>query len=112
VTYSNSTRPAERAPRQIETRSINPGPTHSAELYAFIGLPEGSIPPGRWNQLGNCIYEPPAWHATALPDGRVLVEVERGYGSLYTVLPDRDAFAQWRRTRELSVRDPETGRAR
>lgn len=86
------------------------GPTHHRALLDFCEVE--AIRPETWRQLANCIYERPAWGATLLDGGRVLVAVERAVDSYYYLLEDRAAFDAWRRARERGVADPETGRAR
>lgn len=96
----------------VREGAIAPGPDYRERLYEFIGLPVGSDAWERWHGLANCIYERPAWHATLLRDGRVLVEVERSYSSYFYLLADRESFHEWERRRLADVRDPETGRTR
>jgi hypothetical protein len=92
----------------LKQGTIPPGPTHRATLLDFAGVDE--IRPETWRQLGNCIYERPAWSATLLSNGTVLVGVERAVDSYYYLLADRAAYEAWRSARLGAVRDPETGR--
>lgn len=93
----------------IKQGNLAPGPGHHAALLAFAGV--DAIRPQTWRQLGNCIYERPAWGATLLDNGTVLVAVERSLDSYYYLLADRAAFEEWRQQRNRVARDPETGRA-
>lgn len=104
-----STEPTDRA-LIVKQGAIPPGPAHRDALLDFCGVE--AIRPETWRQLGNCVYERPAWGATLLENGRVLVQVERAVDSYYYLLADRAAFEAWRRARERGVADPETGRAR
>jgi len=96
----------------LKQENIPYGPRHRAALEAFCGLPAGTDLSRIWRQFANCVYERPAWGATLLPTGRVLVCVERVYDDCCYLLADRDAFDAWRAARERGVLDPETGRAR
>lgn len=90
----------------VETRRIYPSPRAYLEIAEFIGYTEPLH--GIWHRLANCCYERPAWGATLLPDGRVLVDmVDNGVHHLFS---DRGAFEAWRRAALGRVRDPETGR--
>lgn len=96
----------------MEQTVISPGRDHRARLYAFCGVTDDTSPWDRWQGLANCIYERPVWHATALRDGRVLVEVERSLDSVFYLLPDRRAFREWEQVHLYGpgVRDPQVGR--
>lgn len=79
------------------------GPQHRARVEAAIGQP---IP---WPVpiIDQSVYSRPYWKAMALADGRVSVEVDRGYSGLLTIFPDRAAFEAWKRARLASVACPE-----
>lgn len=94
----------------LKQATIPPGPTHRAAVLAFAEVDQ--IRPETYRQLGNCVYERPAWGATLLENGTVLVAVERALDNVYYLLRDREAFEAWRRHRLGLIADPETGRAR
>jgi hypothetical protein len=83
------------------------GPTHRAELEAFVGQEIGY---GKWYSIGGSAYVTPHYSAYLLQDDRVVVIIEKVISDRVFILTDRAAYWQWERQHWGQFPDPETGR--